>query len=184
VAPEQGVTLHSENGLLGFGPLAAGDDADPDLYNASGQMVGVLPGAAFFDSTAAFAMARGGRVSTVVLGGFQVSAAGDLANWNVPATGVGGIGGAMDLVAGGARLVVLMFHATRDGTPKLVERCSYPLTAARRVQTIVTDLALLDVTADGLLLREFAPGITLDDVRTLTAAPLRVAPDVREMRFS
>jgi 3-oxoacid CoA-transferase len=184
VAPEQRVTLHSENGMLGFGPLAAGDDADPDLYNASGQLVGVLPGAAFFDSAAAFAMARGGRVSTVVLGGFQVSAAGDLANWNVPATGVGGIGGAMDLIAGDARLVVLMFHATRDGAPKLVARCTYPLTAARRVQTIVTDLALLDVAADGLLLRELAPGITLDDVRGLTGAPLRVASDLREMRFS
>jgi 3-oxoacid CoA-transferase subunit B len=143
----------------------------------------VRPGAAFFDSGAAFAMARGGRIGTVVLGGFEVSAAGDLANWNVPATGVGGIGGAMDLVAGDARLLVLMFHATRDGRPKLVERCTYPLTAARRVRTIVTDLAVVDVAADGFVLREVAPGVRTDDVRALTGAPLRVADDVREMAF-
>jgi 3-oxoacid CoA-transferase len=183
VTAEQHITFHSENGLLGFGPLG-GDDADPDLYNASGQLVDALPGASFFDSAAAFAMARSGRVTTVVLGGFQVSATGDLANWNVPATGVGGIGGAMDLAAGDGRLLVVMFHATRDGTPKLVERCTYPLTASRRVATIITDLALVDVGSDGFVLRELAPGIRLDDVRALTGAPLAVAPDLREMQFT
>jgi 3-oxoacid CoA-transferase B subunit len=184
VTAEQRITFHSENGLLGFGPLTDAEDADPDLYNASGQLVGVLPGASFFDSAAAFAMARSGRVGTIVLGGFQVAANGDLANWNVPASGVGGIGGAMDLVAGDARLIVLMFHATRDGAPKLVERCTYPLTAARRVATIVTDLALIDVTNDGFLLRELAPGIGLEEVRAVTGASLQTAPDLREMEFT
>jgi 3-oxoacid CoA-transferase subunit B len=143
-----------------------------------------MPGASFFDSAAAFAMARSGRVSTIILGGFQVSAGGDLANWNVPTSGVGGIGGAMDLVAGSGRLIVLMFHATRDGAPKLLERCTYPLTAVRRVDTIITDLALIDVTPEGFLLRELAPGIGLDDVQALTGATLRVASTVREMDFS
>jgi 3-oxoacid CoA-transferase subunit B len=182
--PEQDVTLHSENGMLGFGPLAEDSSADVHCYNASGQLVRQYPGASYFDSTSAFAMARSGRVTTVVLGGFQVSQEGDLANWNVPATGVGGIGGAMDLAAGQARIVVVMFHVTRDGTPKLVERCTYPLTAARCVRTIVTDLAVIDVDAEGFLLREVAPGVGVEDVRRVTAARLRVAPDVREMEFA
>jgi 3-oxoacid CoA-transferase len=181
--PAQGVVLHSENGMLGFGALADEGAEDIDCYNASGQLVHAHAGAAYFDSASAFAMARSGRVTTVVLGGFQVSSHGDLANWNVPATGVGGIGGAMDLAAGSARIVVVMFHLTREGTPKLVERCTYPLTAARCVRTIVTDLALVDVEADGFVLREVAPGVSVDDVRRLTAAPLRLAPDVREMTF-
>ena len=182
--PEQDITLHSENGMLGFGPLAEDSSADVHCYNASGQLVRQYPGASYFDSTSAFAMARSGRVTTVVLGGFQVSQDGDLANWNVPATGVGGIGGAMDLAAGQARIVVVMFHVTRDGTPKLVERCTYPLTAARCVRTIVTDLAVIDVDAEGFLLREVAPGIGVEDVRRMTAARLRVASDVREMEFA
>jgi len=183
IAPEDEITLHSENGMLGFGPLVTDGSEDVDLYNASGQLVSLLPGASFFHSCDAFAMARSGRVTTVVLGGFQVSAAGDLANWNVPATGVGGIGGAMDLAAGGARILVLMFHLTRDGQPKLVERCSYPLTAIGCVTTIVTDLAVIDVDRDGFILRELAPGVSVDDVRQTTAAPLRVASDVRPMEF-
>jgi 3-oxoacid CoA-transferase subunit B len=113
-----------------------------------------------------------------------VSRDGDLANWNVPATGVGGIGGAMDLAAGQARIIVVMFHRTRDGAPKLVERCTYPLTAARCVRTVVTDFAVIDIDAEGFLLREVAPGVTVDDVRHATAAPLRVAADVREMTFA
>ncbi len=183
LAPAQDVILHSENGMLGFGPLAGGGDEDIDCYNASGQLVRQHPGASYFDSASAFAMARSGRVSTVVLGGFQVSRDGDLANWNVPATGVGGIGGAMDLAAGAARIVVVMFHQTRDGVSKLVERCTYPLTAVRCVRTVVTDLALIDVAPDGFVLREVAPGVRVDDVRQATAAPLRVAPDVCEMAF-
>jgi 3-oxoacid CoA-transferase len=181
--PARDVVLHSENGMLGFGPLAGEEDQDIHCYNASGQLVSAHPGASYFDSSEAFAMARSGRVSTVVLGAFQVAQNGDLANWNVPATGLGGIGGAMDLAAGSARIVVVMFHLTRDGTPKLVERCTYPLTAARCVRTVVTDLAVIDVDADGFLLREIAPGVSVDDVRGATAAPLRVASDVCEMNF-
>ncbi len=181
--PAQDVVLHSENGMLGFGPLAGTGEEDIHCYNASGQLVRQQAGASYFDAASAFAMARSGRVGTVVLGAFQVSQHGDLANWNVPATGVGGIGGAMDLAAGAARIVVVMFHLTRDGVSKLVERCSYPLTAPRCVRTIVTDLALVDVEPDGFLLREVAPGVSAEQVREATAAPLRVAPEVSEMAF-
>jgi 3-oxoacid CoA-transferase len=183
VAPEQNITLHAENGMLGFGALARTGEEDIDLYNASGQLVSRLPGISFADSCTAFAMVRSGRVSTVVLGGFQVSAAGDLANWSVPASGIGGIGGAMDLAAGRARVLVVMFHLTRDGRPKLVERCTYPLTAPRCVATVVTDLAVIDIDADGFLLRELAPGVSVDDVRAVTGAPLRTAANLREMEF-
>jgi 3-oxoacid CoA-transferase len=183
IDPEKDITLHSENGMLGFGPLATEGEEDVDLYNASGQLVSALPGASYFHSCDAFAMARSGRVSTVVLGGFQVSEKGDLANWNVPHTGVGGIGGAMDLAAGSARILVVMFHLTRNGEPKILRECTYPLTAVRCASTIVTDLAVIDIGPDGLLLREVAPGISVDDVRRTTAAPLRVAGDVREMEF-
>jgi 3-oxoacid CoA-transferase len=183
IAPEDEIVLHSENGMLGFGPIASGPEADIDLYNASGQLVSWLTGASFHGSEQSFAMARTGRVTTVILGGFQVSAAGDLANWNVPQTGVGGIGGAMDLAAGDARILVVMFHLTRDGEPKLLERCTYPLTAIGCVSRVVTDLAVVDLDRDGFLLREVAPGVTVDDVRSCTAAALRVASDVREMDF-
>jgi 3-oxoacid CoA-transferase len=183
VAPEQQLTLHAENGMVGFGPLAREGDEDIDLYNASGQLVSRLPGASFADSCTAFAMVRSGRVSTVVLGGFQVSAAGDLANWTVPASGIGGIGGAMDLAAGHARVLVVMFHLTRDGRPKLVERCTYPLTAAACVSTVVTDLAVIDVERGEFVLREVAPGVTVDEVRQVTGAPLRVLDAVTEMTF-
>ena len=183
IDPERNITLHSENGMLGFGSLVDTDTADVDLYNASGQLVSELPGASYFHSCDAFAMARSGRVSTVILGGFQVSENGDLANWNVPHTGVGGIGGAMDLAAGSARILVVMFHLTRDGEPKLLRECTYPLTAMHCVSTVVTDLAVLDIDPDGFLLRELAPGVSVDDVKRLTAAPLRVASDVREMEF-
>ncbi|HLK11422.1 MAG TPA: 3-oxoacid CoA-transferase subunit B [Candidatus Binatia bacterium] len=184
VAADAAVTFHAENGMLGYGPLAAEGEEDVDLYNASGQLVRLFPGASFFDTSQAFAMARSGRVTTVVLGAFQVSATGDLANWNVPATGVGGIGGAMDLAAGRARIVVVTFHATRDGRAKLVERCTYPLTALGCVRTVVTDLALIDVEGGGFVLREVAPGVRTDDVRTATAAPLRVPDGVCEMAFA
>lgn len=183
VEPEQAIVFHSENGLVGFGGLADPEDADIHVYNASGQTVRLEPGASFSDSVSAFAMVRSGRVSTVVLGGFQVSARGDLANWRVPSTGLGGIGGAMDLAAGEARILVLMFHLTRDGAPKLVEQVDYPLTAARCVKTVVTDLAVIDVDDEGFLLREVAPGLRADEIRAVTGAPLRVASDVREMEF-
>jgi 3-oxoacid CoA-transferase len=182
IGPDDEITLHSENGLLGYGPLAAEGEENPDHYNASGHFVSLLPGASFFETSEAFAMARSGRVTTVVLGGFQVSARGDLANWST-APGVGGVGGAMDLAAGGARVVVLMFHLTRDGTPKLVQECTYPLTALGCVSTIVSDLAVIDIDREGFLLRELAPGVSAEEVRQVTAAPLRVADDVREMAF-
>jgi 3-oxoacid CoA-transferase len=177
------VILHSENGMLNFGPLDDEEDADIDLYNASGQLVRMLPGASFFDSVAAHGMARGGRVTTVVLGAFQVSERGDLANWNVPESGKGGIGGAMDLVAGSARILVVTYHTTRRGAPKLVRRCTYPLTAPGRVRDIVTDLAYVTVEPDGFLLREIAPGVDVERVRRLTDAPLRVASDLGVMQF-
>ena len=183
VADVRYVVLHAENGLLGYGPVADEAVADVDCYDASGRFVQLRPGAVACDTTTAFAMARGGRVSTVILGAFEVSAAGDLANWSVPTTGKGGIGGAMDLVAGGARVIVLTFHATRDRRPKLVERCGYPLTAVGRVTDVVTDLAYLTIDRAGFVLRELAPGRSVEQVRDATAAPLRVASDLREMPF-
>lgn len=181
ISPDDHITLHSENGMLGFGPLATEGSEDPDLYNASGQLVSLLPGASFFHSADAFAMARSGRVTTIILGGFQVAENGDLANWNVPSSGVGGIGGAMDLAAGGARVIVVMFHTDRVGAPKLLRRCVYPLTARACVRTVVTDLALIDVDAAGFMVREIAPGVTTDDLRRLTDAPIRIALDCCEM---
>jgi 3-oxoacid CoA-transferase len=176
------ITLHSENGILGFGPLAAEGEENIDLYNASGQFITAVAGTSFFDSTVSFAMARSGRVSTIILGAFQVSQHGDLANWSTP-RGSGGIGGAMDLAAGGARVIALCYHCERDGTSKLVGDLTYPATALRCVTSVVTDLAWIDVDAEGFLLREIAPGLTVDDVKAATGAPLRVASDVKEMQF-
>ena len=175
------VVLHAENGLLGYGPTQELTDADPDLYNAGGQLVSVQPGASYFDSVAAFEMARSGRVDTVVLGGFQVDAAGNLANWATPGTAGGGVGGAMDLVAGGAEVIVMMEHLDRAGQAKVVRECSYPLTGRRCVSVVVTDLALLRVTPAGLLLEEVAPGFSPQEVATLTDAPLLVAREVGPM---
>jgi 3-oxoacid CoA-transferase subunit B len=184
----RGITLHSENGILGFGGFPAEGNEDIDLYNASGQLVTPVPGTAYFDSTVSFAMARTGRVSSVILGGFQVAPNGDLANWNVPSTGVGGIGGAMDLAAGvaagGGRVIVVMSHREKGGGSKLVPALTYPATARGCVKDIVTDLAYVQVGPEGFVLRELAPGIGVDDVKAATAAPLRVAPDVREMQFA
>jgi 3-oxoacid CoA-transferase len=177
------VTLHAENGMLGYGAFPPEGEEDIDLYNASGQLVTPLPGTAYFDSTVSFGMARTGRVTSVVLGAFQVAANGDLANWNVPGQSGGGIGGAMDLAAGGARLIAVCYQLERGGRSKLVERLTYPATALGCVRSVVTDLAWIDVDADGFLLREMAPGLTVDDVRGATDAPLRVANDVREMTF-
>jgi 3-oxoacid CoA-transferase len=179
----RGVTLHSENGILGYGPFPAEGDEDIDLYNASGQLVTPVPETSYFDSATSFAMARTGRVSTVVLGAFQVAANGDLANWNIPSTGVGGIGGAMDLAAGGGRIIAVCHQREKSGASKLVEALTYPATALRCVQSVVTDLAYFDIDADGFLLRELAPGLTVDDVKAATAARFRVASDVCEMQF-
>ena len=177
------VTLHAENGVLGYGPLAAAGEEDLDLYNASSQLVTLQPGASFFDSAEAFAMARGGHVDTVILGGFQVAANGDLANWKAPHMRAGSIGGAMDLAAGTRRLIVVMHHTTKAGESKLLPACTYPLTARKCVSWVMTNLALIQVTARGFVLKELAPGITLDEVQAATAASLHIAEDVKEMEF-
>ena len=178
------VIFQAENGILGYGPIAADEsNIDWDRINASGQPVTLLPGACFFHSADSFTMIRGGHVDLVVLGGLQVSEKGDLANWMVPSRGMGSIGGAMDLAVGAKRVIVAMEHATKTGEQRIVKECSYPLTGAGVVDLIVTNLAVIQVTPAGLLLGELAPGVTFDYVQSLTEPLLIRSADLREVEL-
>lgn len=175
------VIYHSESGVLNYGPMADPGEEDVDLINAGGQFLRLVPGMSFFNSAEAFAMIRGGHVDVAVLGALQVSEKGDLANWMLPERGVGNIGGAMDLAAGARRVIVAMEHTDKYGRPKIVRECSYPLTGKGCVSLIVTDIAVVQVTPQGLLLREVAPDWTPQEVQELTGPRLILPPDLREI---
>ena len=177
------ITYHSESGVLNYGPMAEPGEEDIDLINAGGQFLAPSPGMSFFNSAEAFAMIRGGHVDVAILGALQVSEEGDLANWMLPDRGIGNVGGAMDLAAGVDRIIVAMEHTDRNGKPKVVTECTYPLTGKRCVSLIVTDIAVIQVTPDGLVLKEVAPGWTADDVQGETEPGLIVSTDLKVMEL-
>jgi len=177
------ILYHSESGVLNYGPMAEPGEEDPDLTNAGGQFLAPHPGMSFFNSADAFAMIRGGHIDVAVLGALQVSERGDLANWMLPQRGIGNVGGAMDLAVGARRIIVAMEHTDRDGNSKLVKQCTYPLTGTGCVSLIVTDIAVMEVRPDGLVLAEVAPGWTADDVQRETEAELTVSTGLRDMQL-